>query len=83
MNFGEVRRAQLAKSTFVNSTLVPPGNFSDILRSVQMLKRKRGPKSNVKLPHLFIPSKTVTLVSKFAVEDVLWAELQPLRLSLQ
>ena len=35
---GEVRRAQLAKSTLLTSTLVPLGIFSDILRSVQMLK---------------------------------------------
>ena len=31
-----------------------PGIFSDLLRSVQMLKRERGVESNGKLPHLFI-----------------------------
>ena len=41
INFGEVRRAQLAKSTLLNSMLMPLG-FSDLLRSVQMLKRERG-----------------------------------------
>ena len=58
--------AQLAKFTLV----VAPGIFSDILRSVQMLKRKWGAESNGKLPHLYIPSKTATLVPQFAVEDL-------------
>ena len=35
-----------------------------------MLKRVWGPESNGKLPHLFIPSKTATLVHEFAVEDL-------------
>ena len=35
-----------------------------------MLKRDWGAESNGKLPHLFIPSKTATLVPEFAVEDV-------------
>ena len=47
-----------------------PGIFSDFLGSVQMLKRERGAKSNGKLPHLFISSKTATLVPGFAVEDL-------------
>ena len=49
-----------------------PGIFSDLLRSVQMLKRERerGAEINGKLPHLFIPSKTATLVPEFAVEDL-------------
>ena len=34
-----------------------------------MLKREWGAENNRKLPHLFIPSKTATLVSQFAVED--------------
>ena len=69
MNFGEVRRAQLAKSTLVTS-LVPPGIFSDLLRLVQILKREWGAESNGKLPHLFIPSKTATYVPEFAKEDL-------------
>ena len=32
-----------------------PGIFSDLLRSVQMLKREWGVESNGKLPHLFNP----------------------------
>ena len=47
-----------------------PGIFSGLSRSVQTLKRKWGAKSNGKLPHLFIPSKTATLVPEFAVEDL-------------
>ena len=47
-----------------------PGIFSDLLKSVQMLKREWGAESNGKLPHLFIPSKTTTLVPEFAVENL-------------
>ena len=46
------------------------GIFSDLLRSVQILKREWGAESNGKLPHLSIPSKTATLVLEFAVEDL-------------
>ena len=60
-----------------------PGIYSDLLRSVQMLKREWVAESNWKLPHLFISNKTATLVPEFAVEDLLWAELQPWCLSLQ
>ena len=35
-----------------------------------MLKREWGVESNGKLPHLFIPSKTATKVSEFAMEDL-------------
>ena len=35
-----------------------------------MLKRERGAESNGTLPHLFITSKTATLVPEFAVEDL-------------
>ena len=35
-----------------------------------MLKREWDAESNGKLPHLFIPSKTATLVPEFAVEDL-------------
>ena len=47
-----------------------PRTFSDLLRSVQMLKRERDMESNGKLPHLFIPSKTAALVPEFAVEEL-------------
>ena len=35
-----------------------------------MLKREWGAENNRKLLHLFLPSKTVTLVPEFAVEDM-------------
>ena len=35
-----------------------------------MLKREWGAESNGKLPHLFIPNKTATLVLEFSVEDM-------------
>ena len=35
-----------------------------------MLKGKWGAESNEKQPHLFIPSKTATLVPEFAVQDL-------------
>ena len=69
VNFGEVRRAQLAKSTLLTSTLVP----WDLFRSFKVCsgaKESGGAGSNGKLPHLFIPSKTKNLVPEFAVEDL-------------
>ena len=65
VNFGEDRRAQLAKSTHLH--VGAPGIFSDLLRSFQMLKKEWCAESNGKLQHLFIPSKTETLVPEFAV----------------
>ena len=61
-----------------------PGILSDLLRSVQMLKREWGAESNGWLLHLSIPSKTAawvcvedlplsrtaTLVPEFAVKDL-------------
>ena len=44
------------------------GIFLDLLRSVQMLKREWGAECNGKLSHLFIHSKTVSLVPEFAVK---------------
>ena len=73
VNFGEVQRAQLAKSTLLTSTLVPLGSFL-FLRSIQMLKREWGAESIGKLPHLFIPGKTAALVPNFVVEDLPSAE---------
>ena len=46
------------------------GIFSDLLRSVKMLKREWGAESNGKLPHLFIPRKTATWIPGFAMEDL-------------
>ena len=83
VNFGEVRRAQLAKSTLLSSSLVPPGIFSDLLRFVLMIKREwvqkargrcRTFKSLVKLQPWFLSLQWKTC---------LWAELQPWCLSLK
>ena len=84
VNFGEVRRGQLAKWTLLTSTLVPLGSFQ-ILRSVQMLNREWGAESNGKLLHCTysIPGKTVALVPEFVVEDMPSAEMQPRFLRLQ
>ena len=41
-----------------------------------MLKREWDVESNGKLPHLFIASKTATLLPEFAVEDLPSTELQ-------
>ena len=47
-----------------------PRIFSNLLRSVQMLKKEWGAERNGKLPHLFIHSKTSTFVPEFAEEDL-------------
>ena len=47
-----------------------PWIILDLLRSIQMLKKDWGAESNGKLPQLFIPSKTATLVHEFVVEDL-------------
>ena len=67
VNFGEVQRAQLAKSTLLTSTLVPLGSF-EVCSDAK--EREWGAESNGKLLHLFIPSKTAILVPEFAVEDL-------------
>ena len=64
----EVRKAQLAKSTRLTSTLVPLGSFR-IFQGLLKAKREWGAESNGNLPHLFIPTKTATLVPEFAAED--------------
>ena len=70
VNFSEVRRGPGSQIHSSRRLAGVPGIFSDILRSVQMLKSEWGVENNGKLPHLFIPSKTTTLVSEFVVEDL-------------
>ena len=69
VNFGEVQRGPVSQ---IHSQLLvgAPGIFSDLLRSFQVLKREWGAESNGKPPHLFIPSKTATLIPEFAMEDL-------------
>ena len=69
VNFSEFQWVQSAKSTLLTSTMGPWDLFR-FLRSVQMLKREWVAESNGKLPHLFNPSKTATLVPEFAMEDL-------------
>ena len=69
-NFSEVRRAQLANSALLIPMLGAPGIFPYLLWSVQMLKREWSAGSKEKLPSLFTPSQTATLVPEFAVEDL-------------
>ena len=59
----------------------------DLFRSSEVSsdakEREWGAKSKGKPPHLFIPSKTGTLVPEFVVEDQPFGELQPWCLRLQ
>ena len=77
VNFGEVRRTQLAKSTPLTSTLVT-------LESVQIFYGLFRCKERVGFAwHLIIPSKTTVFVPEFAVEDLPSAEPQTWFLPLQ
>ena len=67
VNFGEIRRAHVDPLT--SPPRGAPRIFSDLLRSVQMLKGEGGAKINGKLPHLFIPSKTAALIPELAMGD--------------
>ena len=69
VNFGEVRRVKLAKSTLLTSTWCR----WDLFRSFKVCsdaKKRVVVESNGKPSHLFIPSKTATLVPEFAMEDL-------------
>ena len=64
--------------------VVAPGIFSDLLRSVKMLKRESGVrKATGSYCTCSIPCKTAALVPEFAVEDLPSAELQPWILRVQ
>ena len=71
--FGEFRRSPDGPVSQIHSPHLhagAPGIFSGLSRSVQMLKKEWGGKSNGNLPHLSIPSKTAAWVSELAVEDL-------------
>ena len=70
VNFGEVRRAQLAKTTFLTSTMEPLGSFQ-IFKIYSDAKERVGAESNGKLPHIFISGKTAVLVPEFTVKTCL------------
>ena len=69
VNFGEVRRAQLAKSTLLTSSLVSLGSFqifkvgSDAKETVECGKQRKATAP-------IYPSKTAAWVPEFAVEDL-------------
>ena len=70
---GEFRRSPECPLCLIHSPHLhvgAPGIFSDLLKSVQMLKREWCTESNGKLPHLSIPSETATLVPEFAVKNL-------------
>ena len=65
---GEFRRSPEGPVSQIHSPHLHAGApriFSDLLSSVQMLKRELAGESNGKRPHPFIPSKTANLVLKF------------------
>ena len=69
VNFSDVWRDKLAKSTLLTSTLVPLGSFRSFKVSLDA-KERVGAESNRKLPHLSFPNKIVAWVPEFAVEDL-------------
>ena len=79
VNFGEVRRAQLAKSTLMTSSRCP----WDIFRSFKVCSDAKERVGCGKQPHLFIPSKLQPSFMSLQWKTCLWAELQSWCLSLQ
>ena len=70
---GEFRRSQegpVSQTRSLHLYSGAPGIFSHLSSSVQMLKREWGAEMQRKLLHLFIPSKTATMVLEFAMEDL-------------
>ena len=65
--FGEVRRAQLAKPT-LHLHAGAPGIFSDLLRSLQMLKKESGARKATRSYRTY--SSLVKLQPEFAVENL-------------
>ena len=72
MNFGDVRRAQLAKSNLLTSTLVPLRSFTVCSGAKESGARK----ATGNYRTYSITGKTAASVPEFAVEDLPSAELQ-------
>ena len=75
-HFGEVRRAQLAKTTLLTSTLMP----WDLFRSFKVYSdaKESGVRKTAGSYRIYSnPGKTAALVPKFEVQDLPSAELQP------
>ena len=82
VNFGEVRRAPLTKSTLLTSKLVP----LDLLKSFKVCsdgKERVGCGKQREDTTPCIPGITADFVPEFAVDDLPSAELQPRFLRLQ
>ena len=77
VNLGEVRRAQLAKSSLLISMLVPLGSFKVCLDAKERVGCGKQRKATAPIKSL------VKLQPEFAVEDLPSAELQPKFLRLQ
>ena len=71
--FGEVRRAKLAKTALLTSTLVPLGSF----KVCSDAKESGVQKATGSYRTYSVPGKTAVFVSEFAVEDLPSAELKP------
>ena len=83
---GEFRRSPEDPVSQIHSPhliIGAPGIFSDLLRSVQMLKREWDAESKGSYSTYQIPSKTAALAPEFAVEYLPSAELQPRFLRLK
>ena len=76
LKYPSIRRAKLAKSTLLTSTVVSQGSFKVCSDAKERL-------GCGKQPHLFIPGKSAALVPEFAAEDLSSAELQLWFLCLQ
>ena len=83
VNFDEIQRAQLAKSTLLTSILVP----WDLFRSSKACSDAEERVGCRKQQEAYAPIQsllqTAALVPEFAVEDLPSAELQPRFLHLQ
>ena len=82
VNFGEVRRTQLAKSTLLTSMLVPLGSFQ-IFKVCSDAKESGVQKATGSHRTYSTPGISAALVPEFLVEDLPLAELQPRYLHLQ
>ena len=83
VNFGEVWRAQLAKSTLLSSSLVAWDLFRSFKVCSDAKKKERGGCRKQREATTPIPGKTAALVPEFAVENLPLAEVQPRFMRLQ
>ena len=70
VNFGEVRRAQLAKSTLLTSKLVPLWSFLRSFKICSDAEESGVQKAMGSYRSYSIPGKTAASIPEFAVEDL-------------